>query len=73
MKYSVVVAHVGKRKNSRKKITVIRNSLVDDVINSMKRKPDIPHSDDIIAVGIGDKFIEKYMIAYKCKTYKDIT
>jgi len=68
----IVVAHRGNRKNSRKKITVLRGYKLDEVIDSGKRKPVIPKTDEILSIGVGEIFIDKYKNKYNCKTVKEL-
>lgn len=62
---TVVVVHKGPRKNSKIKIEVFDNTRVDDIIDSKKRKPYIPNENDILDIGVGKSFIEKYKKKYK--------
>ena len=40
---------------------------LDDVIDASKRKPPIPHKYEILEIGVGEAFIEKYKQKYKLK------
>ena len=61
----IVVVHKGPRKNSKIYIDIFTNSRVDDVIDSKKRKPCIPHKNEILDIGVGKSFVKKYKKKYK--------
>jgi hypothetical protein len=61
----VVVVHKGPRKNSKSQITIFKNTRVDDILDSTKRRPLIPHENEILEIGIGSGFEEKYRKKYK--------
>ena len=61
----VVVVHKGPRKNSKSQLEIFTNSRVDDIIDGNKRKPPIPHSNEILDIGVGESFIERYKKKYK--------
>lgn len=61
----VVVVHKGPRKNSKIQIQQFENVRVDDVINGNARKPIIPHENEILEIGVGSGFYEKYKKKYK--------
>ena len=63
----VVVVHKGARKNSKIVLEVFNNIRVDDVINARARKPYIPHENEILEIGVGESFVEKYKKKYKLK------
>jgi len=63
----VVVVHKGPRKNSKIVLEVFNNIRVDDVINARARKPYIPHENEILEIGVGESFVEKYKKKYKLK------
>ena len=44
---------------------VFDNLRVDDIIDTNKRKPPIPHKYEILDIGVGEAFIEKYKQKYK--------
>lgn len=62
---TIVVVHKGKRKNSKIQLEIFTNTRVDDIIDGNKRKPLIPHENDILDIGVGKSFIEKYKQKYK--------
>lgn len=61
----IVVVHKGPRKNSKILIQVFENSRVDDIIDNKKRKPLIPKENEILEIGVGSAFEEKYKKKYK--------
>lgn len=61
----IVVVHKGPRKNSKILIEVFKNSRVDDIIDNKKRKPLIPKENEILEIGVGNAFEEKYQKKYK--------
>ena len=61
----VVVVHKGPRKNSKINLEVFENTRVDDIISTTKRKPLIPKENEILDLGVGESFIEKYKRKYK--------
>ena len=61
----VVVVHKGPRKNSKVHLEVFENIRVDDIISTTKRKPLIPKENEILDLGVGESFIEKYKRKYK--------
>ena len=44
-------------------IEVFKNMRVDDIIDANKRKPPIPHENEILEIGVGE-FGEKYKKKY---------
>lgn len=63
----IVVVHKGPRKNSKIHLEVFENTRVDDIISTTKRKPLIPKGNEILDLGVGESFIEKYKHKYKLK------
>ena len=63
----VVVVHKGPRKNSRVIMEVFENTRVDDIITTTKRKPLIPKENEILDIGVGISFVERYKKKYKLK------
>lgn len=61
----VVVVHKGPRKNSKIYIDIFTNSRVDDIIDGKKRKPLIPHQNEILDIGVGESFVERYKKKHK--------
>ena len=62
---SVIVVHKGPRKNSKILLQIFENTRVDDIINTRKLKPLIPNENEILEIGVGDSFIERYKKKYK--------
>lgn len=60
-----VVVTYQKRKNGKIYLEVFENMRVDDIINKRKTKPPIPHNYEIVDIGVGKAFIEKYKEKYK--------
>jgi hypothetical protein len=63
----VVVVHKGPRKNSKVILDVFENTRVDDIISTTKRKPLIPKENEILDIGVGISFVERYKKKYKLK------
>lgn len=61
----IVVVHKGPRKNSKIKLQIFENMRIDDIINANKRKPPIPHENEILDIGVGNSFIETYKKKHK--------
>lgn len=65
---TVVVIHKGPRKNSKILIEIFNNGTrVDDIINMRKLKPLIPKENEILEIGVGVSFVERYKKKYKLK------
>ena len=63
----IVVVHKGPRKNSKVILDVFENTRVDDIISTTKRKPLIPKENEILDIGVGISFVERYKKKYKLK------
>ena len=63
----VVVVHKGPRKNSEVILEVFENTRVDDIINLRKLKPLIPKENQILDMGVGLSFVERYKKKHKLK------
>jgi len=61
----IVVVHKGPRKNSKIYIDIFTDKRVDDIIDGNKRKPPIPHQNEILEIGVGKVFEKKYREKYK--------
>ena len=61
----VIVVHKGPRKNSKIILEIFDNVRVDDIINLRKKKPLIPKENEILDIGVGVSFIERYKKKYK--------
>ena len=65
MKIPIFVVHKkSPRKNAKLFLSRFDNILVDDILNPLKRKPPIPATDEIVKIGVGKKFGERYMKKY---------
>jgi hypothetical protein len=62
---SIVVVHKKPRKNSKIFLEVFENTRVDDIISTNKRKPLIPKENQILELGVGISFVERYKKKYK--------
>jgi hypothetical protein len=60
-----VVVVYQKRKNGKFYLEVFDKIRIDDVIDANKRKPPIPHNYEIVEIGVGNGFIERYKKKYK--------
>ena len=58
---------VYKKPTGKKYYLLVTESGVDDVIDSLKKKPLIPNNYEIVDIGIGESFIEKYKKQYNIK------
>ena len=63
----IVVVHKGPRKNSKIILQIFENTRVDDIINTRKLKPLIPKENEILEIGVGISFVERYKKKYKLK------
>jgi hypothetical protein len=63
----IVVVHKGPRKNSKILLEIFENTRVDDIISNRKRKPLIPKENEILEIGVGLSFVERYKKKYKLK------
>lgn len=61
----VVVYKTSKRANAKIKIQIFENTRVDDILDMRKRKPLIPYECEILEIGVGIGFYEKYKKKYK--------
>jgi len=61
----IVVVHKGPKKNSKIQLEIFTIIRVDDIIDGNKRRPPIPHSNEILEIGVGVKFEKKYKEKYK--------
>jgi len=60
-----IVVVYEKRKGGKKYMEVFNHLRIDDIIDAKKRKPPIPHNYEILDIGVGEVFIEKYKQKYK--------
>jgi len=61
----VVVVHKKPRKNGKVFLEVFENTRVDDIISTAKRKPLIPKENEILDIGVGISFKERYKKKHK--------
>ena len=61
----VVVVHKKPRKNGKVFLEVFENTRVDDIINTRKLKPLIPKENEILDIGVGISFVERYKKKHK--------
>ena len=61
----VVVYRKSVRKNGKLYLEIFKEVHVDELLSSTKRKPLIPNEYEIIAVGVGSEFEEKFKKKYK--------
>lgn len=61
----VVVYKTVYRKKEKYHLEVFKNIRVDDIIDGNKRKPPIPHDVELVEIGVGASFEEKYRKKYK--------
>lgn len=75
MKLPVVVVYkTTYRKKEKFHLKVFRDVYVDDIIDMNKRKPLIPKDSEIVEIGVGSAFEERYLKKYKItKSVKEET
>jgi len=56
-----------RKPTGKKYYMLITESGVDDVLDSLKKKPLIPNNYEIVDMGVGESFIEKYKKQYNIK------
>jgi hypothetical protein len=64
-KIPVVVVY--KKPTNQKHYLLISESDIDSIIDSSKRKPVLPNNYEIVDMGVGKSFIEKYKKQYNIK------
>jgi hypothetical protein len=64
-KLSVVVVY--KKPTGKKYYMMVTESSVDDILDSSKRNPSILNNYEIVDMGVGESFIEKYKKQYDIK------
>jgi hypothetical protein len=60
-----VITVVAYKKDKKTFISTFPNMVIDDILDSSRRKPLIPNEYEIIDVGVGKSFIERYMKQYE--------
>ena len=63
----LVVVVVFKKPTGKKYHMMVTESSVDDILNEKKRNPLIPNNYEIIDMGVGESFIEKFKEQYDIK------
>jgi len=58
---------VYKKPTGKKYYMLVTESEVDTILNPPKRKPLIPEGCDIVDMGMGESFVEKYKKQYNIK------
>ncbi len=58
---------VYKTQTETKYYMLITEDSVDTILNSSKRKPLLPNNFEIVDIGMGESYIEKYKKIYKIK------
>ena len=56
-----------RKPTGKKYYLLVTESGVDEIIDSSKRKPLLPNNYEIVDMGIGESFIEKYKKQYNIK------
>lgn len=63
----IIVWKVSKRKNAKNKMKIIKHMNIDKFLHSGTRVPGIPQTAEILQIGVGMGFKEKYKKQYKIK------
>jgi hypothetical protein len=58
---------VYRKPSGKKYYMLVTESGIDEIIDSSKRKPLLPNNYEIVDMGIGESFIEKYKKQYNIK------
>ena len=53
------------KKRKKTYISTFSNVIIDDILDSSRRKPLIPTEYEIVDIGIGKSFVERYMKQWK--------
>lgn len=53
------------KKRKKTFISTFSNVIIDDILDSSRRKPLIPNEYEIVDIGIGKSFVERYMKQWK--------
>ena len=61
----VLVYKKSKRHNAKPYIEVFHDMVVDDFINLRKKKPVLPENYEILEIGMGESFVDRYKKKYK--------
>ena len=61
----IPVVVVYKEKRARKVTIEVIEAKVEDIIDTNKRKPLVPNDAEILEIGVGEGFLEKYKKKHK--------
>lgn len=64
MRLPVVVVYRKSTRGRKYYMQVFTDLYVDDIIDSNKRKPPIPHEYDLVEIGLGESYVERYKEDY---------
>ena len=60
-----IITVVVLKKRKKTFISTFSNVIIDDILDSSRRKPLIPNEYEIVDIGIGQSFVERYMKQWK--------
>ena len=60
-----IITVVVLKKRKKTYISTFSNVIIDDILDSSRRKPLIPNEYEIVDIGIGKSFVERYMKQWK--------
>ena len=60
-----IITVVVLKKRKKTFISTFSNVIIDDILDSSRRKPLIPNEYEIVDIGIGKSFVERYMKQWK--------
>lgn len=63
----IITVVVYKKPTGKKYWMLTTEEDIDEIINSRKRNPLLPNNYEIVEIGIGESFIEKYKKEYNIK------
>jgi hypothetical protein len=64
---SMLVVIYRKRTNGKFYLITFANTHVDEILNSRKKKPLLPYSYEIEAIGVGSNFVNMFKRKYNIK------
>ncbi len=64
MRLPVVVVYKKSSRGRKYYVQKFDTLYVDDIIDNNKRKPPIPHEYELVEIGLGEAFVEKYKEEY---------
>lgn len=71
MKIPFVVVYKKSNKGRKYYMKVFKDLSLEDIIDTKKRKPPIPHEYELVEIGLGETFIEKYKKEYNIKKIEE--